>query len=285
MEENLLVSILMTAYNREHYIREAIESVLVSTYKNWELIIIDDCSKDKTVQIAGEYAKGDARIKIYENKKNLGDYPNRNYAASLANGEFIIYVDSDDKILSNGISNLVKCMNSFPLASFGMYSRLSGAPFVLNSTAAIHEHFFKKPFLMMGPGGTIQRLSFFREVNGYPEKYGPANDMYYNLKVCCYSEIVLLPFEFMWYRRHAGQEINNTTSYLHNTYLYLKDAIAELPLPLNDSQKAWIIKKNKRRFAVNLIKVFATSLDVSKIRSACAKSKFTFFDFLEGIFH
>ena len=58
-----LVSVLMTAYNREKYIAEAIESVLASTYKNFELIIVDDCSKDKTVEIARRYAKKDQRIK------------------------------------------------------------------------------------------------------------------------------------------------------------------------------------------------------------------------------
>ncbi len=75
-----LISILMTAYNREHYITEAIESVLASTYQNWELIIVDDGSKDDTVSIAKSYAAEDARIKVHVNEKNLGDYPNRNRA-------------------------------------------------------------------------------------------------------------------------------------------------------------------------------------------------------------
>ena len=91
-----LVSILMTSYNREKYIHEAIESVLASTYKNFELIIVDDGSTDSTLQIAYAYAKKNERIRVYNNEKNLGDYPNRNKAASYASGEYMMFVDSDE---------------------------------------------------------------------------------------------------------------------------------------------------------------------------------------------
>ena len=95
MEDRVpLVSVLMTAYNREKYIAEAIESVLASTYSNLELIIVDDCSKDNTLQIATNYQAKDDRIKVYKNEKNLGDYPNRNKAASYAKGKYLKYVDS-----------------------------------------------------------------------------------------------------------------------------------------------------------------------------------------------
>jgi glycosyltransferase involved in cell wall biosynthesis len=68
-----LVSVLMTSYNREKYIGEAIESVLESTYNNFELIIVDDCSTDNTVKIAKSFAEKDARVKVFCNDKNPGD--------------------------------------------------------------------------------------------------------------------------------------------------------------------------------------------------------------------
>ena len=77
-----LVSVLMTAYNREKYIAEAIESVLASTFQDFELIIVDDCSRDHTVEIVRRYTS-DPRLQVHVNEKNLGDYPNRNRAASL----------------------------------------------------------------------------------------------------------------------------------------------------------------------------------------------------------
>ena len=93
-KNSVKISVLMTAFNREKYIGEAIESVLASTFKDFELIIVDDCSSDKTVEIAKNYENLDKRVKVFLNEKNLGDYSNRNKAASLANGKYIKYVDA-----------------------------------------------------------------------------------------------------------------------------------------------------------------------------------------------
>ena len=78
MFQSPLVSVLMTAYNREKYIGEAIESVLQSTYKNFELIIVDDCSVDDTLKIASSFLKNDQRIQVFKNNSNLGQFRNRN---------------------------------------------------------------------------------------------------------------------------------------------------------------------------------------------------------------
>src|ERR1700682_441555 len=123
------VSVLMTAYNREKYIGEAIESVLASSYANFELIIVDDCSKDNTVKIAKAYAEKDSRIKVFVNEKNLGDYLNRNRAAELAQGKYIKYLDSDDLIYYYALEVMVKYMEKFPDAGFGLSSLPDYKPF------------------------------------------------------------------------------------------------------------------------------------------------------------
>jgi glycosyltransferase involved in cell wall biosynthesis len=281
-----LVSVLMTAYNREQYIAEAIESVLESTYTKFELIIVDDCSTDATVSIAKKYEAADNRITLYLNEKNLGDYANRNQASKYATGKYIMSVDSDDMILKNGMEQCVSCMQSNPTVDWAIYWQYEKQiPFILNSQEAINNHFFYKPFLFIGPGGTIMKRSFFERINRYPEKYGPANDNYFNLKAATTSAVLLLPFEFLFYRRHSGQEINNKYSYMINNYLYLKDAINELPLPLNLSQKEWIVKKNKRRFAVSITKYFFSTFNLKKAFFALKKAQFSFSDALKGIFH
>ena len=66
-----LVSIVLPTYNGEKYLADSIESVISQTYKNWELIIINDCSTDKTLEIAQSYAAKDNRIKVYSNDENL----------------------------------------------------------------------------------------------------------------------------------------------------------------------------------------------------------------------
>ncbi|MBL0358834.1 MAG: glycosyltransferase family 2 protein [Chitinophagaceae bacterium] len=216
-----LVSVLMTAYNREKYIAEAIESVLASDYENFELIIVDDCSNDETVTIAKKYALKDSRVQVHINEVNLGDYPNRNRAAGYAKGIYLMYCDSDDTLYPDGVSRCVQLMQEHRGISFAMYRpNDKGTPLVLSSADALHQHFLTKPFLTVGPGGTIISRSFFEKIKGFPEKYGPASDMYYNLKCASLSPILLIPFEFLNYRIHAGQEINNRDSYLHNSYLF-----------------------------------------------------------------
>ena len=286
MLNQYLLSVLMTCYNREKYIAEAIESVLNSTYKTLELIIVDDGSIDNTVKIAKFYAIKDRRIRIFVNEKNLGDYPNRNKAASYARGEFMMYVDSDDKILPDGFAQCIQAMQKFPYASFGMQLHgKQGTPFYLAASEAIHRHFFQHPCLMIGPGGTILRRSFFEKIGEYPVKYGPANDMYFNLKAVAQDGIVFLPFEFNFYRIHEGQELNNKYSYLYNGYCYLKDALYELVLPLTASEKELVAKKNKRRFLVNLIKYLIQSKDIRKTLKARSIAGFGWRDAFQAIFH
>ena len=114
------VSVLTTVYNREKYITECIESVLASSFQDWEMIIVDDQSVDRSVEIAQSYAQQDERIKVYVNEVNLGDYPNRNKAASLATGKYLKYLDADDLIYPHGLEIMVKTMECYPQCTLGI---------------------------------------------------------------------------------------------------------------------------------------------------------------------
>jgi len=282
-----IVSVLITAYNREQYLSDAIESVINSTYKNVEIIIVDDASIDKTVEKAKECEKKDSRIKLYVNEKNLGDYPNRNKAASYATGEFIMWVDSDDIIFKESIEKCVGLMLQHPQVNFGTYYRIptKKPPFVLDSKTALQQHFFEIPYLMIGPGGTIIRRDYFEKIGGYPEKYGPANDMYFNLKAARYSSVLMIPDKIYYLRNHHNQEINNSYSYLYNNYRYNKDSFDELNLPFDQNSIRWLHKKNKRRFVNNIIKYFLKTQNFKKTREAIHKAGFTIGDLLVGVFH
>ena len=94
-----VISISMPAYNVEKYIGEAIESILAQSFTDWELIIVDDCSKDKTLAIASEYAAKDSRIRIIKRKENSGSARLPRFDGILsACGEYICAIDSDDAI-------------------------------------------------------------------------------------------------------------------------------------------------------------------------------------------
>ena len=91
-----LVSIIMPNYNCSLFLREALESVLTQTYRNWELIFVDDCSTDDSVSLVKSVCKNDSRIRIYENQKNMGAAFCRNRAIQVASGKWIAFLDSDD---------------------------------------------------------------------------------------------------------------------------------------------------------------------------------------------
>ena len=95
-EEFGLISIIMAAYNAENTIRQAIESVLRQTYTDWELIVIDDASADKTASIVKEYAASDERIRLFINQKNRGVSYSRKYGLQQTKGNWIAILDSDD---------------------------------------------------------------------------------------------------------------------------------------------------------------------------------------------
>ncbi len=281
-----LVSVLMTAYNREAYIGEAIESVLNSTYKNFELIIVDDRSSDTTVKIANAYAEKDNRISVFINEVNLGDYRNRNKAASYANGKYLKYLDSDDKFYDFSLAYCVNMMENNPTAEWGLLSfSKEDESVLLKPYESIRRHFFQRPFLSIGPDGSIYKNDFFKKLNGFSTKYGPANDVYTNVFAASMGNVVLLTRDFFFYRLHDGQEMNNKYAYLYNNYCLTKDAFPFLEKIFTKKEIQFIENKNKRRFTVNIFKYFFKTLNFSKTHFAIKQAQFSFKDALQGIFH
>lgn len=102
----------MPIYNGEKYMRQSIESVINQTYKNWELIIIDDCSKDSTPEIAKEFANKDKRINYYRNKNNLKLPRSINRGFSIAKGNYLTWTSDDNLYLPTAIDRMVSAINS-----------------------------------------------------------------------------------------------------------------------------------------------------------------------------
>lgn len=109
MENNKLVSIIIPCYNQAHYLPEALGSVLVQTYENWECIIVNDGSPDNTEQVALEWCNKDPRFR-YIKKQNGGLSSARNFGIDTAMGKYIVVLDADDKLHSLYIA---KCIQTF----------------------------------------------------------------------------------------------------------------------------------------------------------------------------
>lgn len=108
---NELVSVIMGVYNCEKTVGKCIESVLNQTYTNWEFIICDDCSTDKTLDVLKAYAKKDPRIKIIQNKKNSKLAYSLNHCLKYCNGVYVARMDADDECMSKRLEIQVDFMN------------------------------------------------------------------------------------------------------------------------------------------------------------------------------
>jgi teichuronic acid biosynthesis glycosyltransferase TuaG len=125
-QQNPKVSVITPLYNAEKYIGTTIESVLNQTYSNWEMIIVDDGSADKGLEIAEKFARIEERIKIISGNKNMGAAKARNKAIEAATGRFIAFLDSDDLWLPQKLENQISFMLSNDYAfTYTAYRKIS----------------------------------------------------------------------------------------------------------------------------------------------------------------
>lgn len=117
------VSIIMPSYNAAKFIAASIQSVIEQTYRNWELLITDDCSKDDTINIIKKFQEIDNRIQLFSTGKNSGAAAARNISLQNATGKYIAFLDSDDTWISNKLETQIKFMKKNNIAfSFSNYS-------------------------------------------------------------------------------------------------------------------------------------------------------------------
>lgn len=247
MAESPLISVLMTAYNSGKYIADAIESVLASTLTDFELIIVDDCSKDNTVEIAKSYEQKDGRVKVFINEKNLGDYPNRNQAASYAKGKYIKYLDSDDVLYPHGLDVMARAMEQFPEAGFGLCSipdQYVPYPVVISPKNIYLENFGRYGHFGRAPGSSIIKLDAFNKVGGFSgERMIGDSDLWF--KMAMYYPMVKISTFIYWDRQHEGQE--RQSQYAKQEYPRLQKMIFDRYMfhqdcPLPEDEKSRIIK-------------------------------------------
>jgi glycosyltransferase involved in cell wall biosynthesis len=269
------------------YIGEAIESVLASTYSNFELIIVDDVSTDNTLAIVQRYAERDNRIRVYVNKSNLGDYPNRNQAARYASGKYIKYLDSDDKIFDFGLEYCITQMEKNPEAAIGMsllYDMGVTDSICWRPEKIVREHLFDRPYLGIGPSGTIIRLDKFIEAGGFDTRFGVSSDMYFNIKMASSSPVVLLPKMYFYYREHEGQQKNNEKGYLAMGYLYFKELLEKVALPLRNDEINFLRRKLGKRHAVNLTRYLLRTGSFGDVKEVMRETNFGITDIVSGYF-
>lgn len=256
-----IVSVLITLFNRERYLAECLDSLLASTYSDFEVIIVDDCSQDRSADIARSYLKRDPRIRFSSNEHNLGDYPNRNQAASFAKGKFLKYLDSDDIIYPHTLDIMVESMEKYPNAALGLMHSDSSAetpyPIYLTPQAAYKKHFLGRGCMNCGPSGAIIRRDAFESAGGFENWHVISdNDLWYRLAES--YPIVLLPPGLVWWRRHEGQEFvsrNAQSYYLKTGYLLSRKYLQDDQCPLTTPERKKALYKTDQHHARRILSI------------------------------
>jgi teichuronic acid biosynthesis glycosyltransferase TuaG len=219
---NDLISIIMPAFNSQKYIGASIESVLQQTYQNWELLVVNDGSVDDTEKVVKFYAEKDVRIKYYY-QQNSGQGAARNLALSIAQGNFIAFLDSDDLWLPTKLSLQINVIKSnkvdlvfcagYIITNEELYP-IEIASFSQNDSLLIPNQSIKR----LINGNYIMILSVLvtkaslLEVSGFNSDrlIQNAEDYHLWLKLLCANKkFFYLSDRLFYYRKHPDQSTKN----------------------------------------------------------------------------
>ncbi len=224
MPNHFLVSVITPCFNQGSYLPECLESLIGQSYQNWECIVMDDGSKDDSLQIAQQYASKDARIQ-WASQSNQGPSAARNHAIALTKGEFIMPLDADDYISPTFLENAVGILRNSPQIKL-VYPRC----WMFGSKVGEMElRDYSYIDLMHGNIITITSLyrrSDFQKTSGYDEKMRVGwEDWEFYLSLLSPQDQVQKIDDFLYYRQKPGsreQSIEAEQAIELRRYIFLK---------------------------------------------------------------
>ena len=254
------ISVLVTVYNREVFLEKTLRSVLRSSMCSFEVIVVDDCSQDKSAEVAENIGRGDERVRVFRNEVNLGDYGNRMKAASLARGKYLKYVDSDDLVYPHTLQVMVDAMEENTSVAVALSHSLAqdeqAYPWVLSPEQAFQKHFLGRGCFSCGPTGAIIRRSAFEAVDGFRKEWGVLADIDLWMRLGAQWPVILLPPGLVWWRRHEGQEFTSRGAdlvYLERGYELGKQSLLAAECPLSENERKIAYRRLRQHYARRLM--------------------------------
>lgn len=227
MNNNPLISIVIPSFNGSNFLAKAIDSVLRQDYKNIELILINDCSTDNSLQIMQEYqAKNLGKIKLINNQQNLGLPATLNKAFSLANGEVFGWISDDNIFDDSAISKMLsKMFADYPDSYDVIYSDYQLINSLGDVTKNIKVGEIDKIIFKYAIGPCfIFKKECFNATGGFNEDYKMCEDYYFILQLYNmnfkFSKIDNFLFKF---RIHNNQMSSNNKALTDNTQKIILD--------------------------------------------------------------
>jgi glycosyltransferase involved in cell wall biosynthesis len=223
------VSIIVPTYNSERYIAETLASVLLQTFTDFEVLVIDDGSTDEQNKIIQDYVSRDSRIKYFY-QKNGGVSSARNHGISRARGEYFAFLDSDDVWLPHNLDTKMKALRN---VGFGLAH--SDAVVIDENSEPVNqvirgiggnvldELLLWRGTQIPGPSSVLVKREVMDKVGNFDEALSTAADKDFFIRVAAHFEIERVP-EVTWkYRLHANNMHKNISAMEHDVlYLYEK---------------------------------------------------------------
>jgi len=277
MNPDSLVTVITTFYNSDKYITEAIESVLSQNYQNWELILVDDGSTDKSTEIALYYTKkypDKVRYFEHENHENKGMSASRNLGIKNSRGEYVCFLDSDDVYLPQKIKENINVLTSQIDADFVYTSSLywyswtgmqedKGKDYIWNNFGVPPDIIIEPPILLKKmifdrntvpcPGSFLVRREVVEQIKGFEEEFtGLFEDQVFYLKLFLNSKGIILNSCWHKYRQHDDSSCSVSNSDRSKKWLVFKfwNWVEDFLLEnnVNDFELWKTIRHKKRQF-------------------------------------
>jgi glycosyltransferase involved in cell wall biosynthesis len=210
-KDHPLVSVVIPAFNVERFIGETLDAVLQQTYDNFEVIVVDDGSTDRTAELVREYSQRDPRIRLYL-QSNLGPSEARNTAIAKSRGQFIAPLDADDIWYPEKLQKQVDCMLRFGPNTGVVYSwtayldeqgSLTGGFSARTDEGRVFLRLLCSNFIATGSVPLIRR-SCFAEVGGYRPEFVGLEDKELYLRIAEKHEFRVVPEFLVGYRQVRG---------------------------------------------------------------------------------
>lgn len=212
-----VISVIMSVYNGEEFLEETMESVLKQTFKDFEFIIIDDCSMDNSLKILKDYASSDDRIKIIHNENNMGLQTSLNRGIDVAQGEFIIRVDADDVCRIDRFEKQYRFMKKHPkldMSACKFYLYVNGSVIPTPMIQRTDVNSVKSLFLFANPichPCVIMKTEIAKKMK-YDTRFTCSEDLELWIRMLLDNKKIAVQRErMMLYRRHKNQITANSS--------------------------------------------------------------------------
>ena len=213
------VSIVLPVYNGANHIADSINSIISQTYQNWELIVVNDCSSDNTLEICSELSKKDLRIKIISNEINLKLPNTLNTGFEIATGDYYTWTSDDNMYKPNAIELLVNTLNknNDAVMVYADYTNIDADGNILSE-----EKLQEPPFIVTGNvcgACFLYTAEVAKKVGKYDANLFLAEDYDYWMRIYRYGRMIHISNNLYLYRRHSDSLTEtNKASIQEQTY-------------------------------------------------------------------